>query len=103
MCSYVHRDVLAAGMLDGILPSTSFSLTMAYFHIVRVSAAVWKRFCRCLDAIGPIHDMSSDEEFYTPPTTPLHGAEEQPMATISASASILMPQTFALHRLLSPA
>ena len=44
---------------------------MASLHIACVSAAAWKWFCRCPDAIGPIYDISNDEESYTPPTTPL--------------------------------
>ena len=49
---------------------------MAHFHIVYVNVTVWKWFYTCLDAIGPIHDMFSDEMFYTPPTTPLHAVDE---------------------------
>ena len=50
---------------------------MPPFHVARVSAAVWKWLCRCPDVIGPVHDTSSDEEFYTPPTTPLRLADEE--------------------------
>ena len=96
-------DALAASLLNGILPTTSFSLTMVFFHVAHVSAPICKWICKCPDAIGPIHDMPSDEEFYTPPPTPLCVVKKQHVATIFAFAPILMPKTLAVHRPLSPA
>ena len=79
-----------------------FTLPMAPLHIARISAAVWRWFCRCPDAIGPVHDMSSDEEFYTPPTTPLRLAEEPPTASVPASTTDFMSHKLQVHGL-SPA
>ena len=82
------------------VPPTSF-LTMQRFDVKRVRAAIWKWLCRCPDAIGPFGDMSSDDEFFTPPTSPLPCAEDVDAARFSAS-STLTPSGDA-HRLLSPA
>lgn len=67
------------------------SYTMAPLNVACVSAAVWKWFCGFFYAIGPVHDISSDEEFYTPPTTPLRVAKEQLSANVLASSTTLTP------------
>ena len=85
----------------GFCSSYLLSLTMQRFDVKRVRAAVWKWLCRCPDAIGPFGDMSSDDEFFTPPTSPLPCAEDVDAARFSAS-STLTPSGDA-HRLLSPA
>jgi hypothetical protein len=79
------------------------SLTMTPFHIIPVSAVVWKWFCRCPYAIGPVHDISSDEDFYTPPTTPLHDVEEHHGANMYAYTSTFICQSLSVHGSLSPA
>lgn len=47
------------------------TLSMAPLHPRRVSIAMWKWLCRCPDAIGPFHDSSSDENFFTTTMTPV--------------------------------
>ena len=79
-----------------------FSLSMAPLHVTWVSAAVWKWFCRCSNAIGPVYETSSDEEFFTPPTTPLPCDKEQRVAVISGSPTALISPTHTVQRLLSP-
>jgi hypothetical protein len=91
--------------------SSLLSLTMARFEVKRVRAAVWKWLCRCPDAIGPVGDTSSDDEFFTPPTSPVptdeqryegsnseHGERNE--RSISASSIIAAGDA---QRLLSPA
>jgi hypothetical protein len=75
---------------------------MSRFHVNRVSAAVWKWLCRCPDVIGPLGDISSDEEFFTPPTSPLQCATEHHVG-VSASPSALIAPAADTPRLLSPA
>lgn len=65
------------------------SFTMAPFHMNRVRLAVWKWLCRCPDAIGPLGDSSGDEQFFTPPTSPLPYAEVG--GTISNPSTIAPP------------
>ena len=76
---------------------------MAPLRVARISAAVWKWFCRCPDAIGPEHDISSDEEFYTPPTSPLRVADEQPTPSVPASTADSMFRKLQVPGPLSPA
>ena len=82
------------------LPSPSLlslsPFTMPPFHVARISTAVWKWLRRCPDVIGPVEDTSSDEEFYTPPTSPLRPAGEQSVQTV------FMPQPRS-EQALSPA
>lgn len=73
--------------------------TMAPLHVARIRDAVWKWFCRCPDVIGPVHDMSSDDEFYTPPTTPSRLADDQSAAEVPTSST---PKLI-VHGALSPA
>jgi hypothetical protein len=80
-----------------------FTLPMAPLHVARISAAIWKWFCRCPDAIGPEHDISSDEEFYTPPTSPPRVADDHPTANVPASAADSMLQKLHVPSPLSPA
>lgn len=75
---------------------------MPRFHMNRVRAAVWRWLRRCPDAIGPIGDVSDDEEFFTPPTSPLPAANDQEGGIISASAIMLREAGDAKH-VLSPA
>jgi hypothetical protein len=73
---------------------------MAPLHVARISAAVWKWFSRCPEAIGPVHDTSSDDEFHMPPTSlsRLAVAEQVP-----GSSAISMPHNLVAHASLSPA
>ena len=79
-------------------------LSMAPFDVTRVSAAVWRWFCRCPEIIGPVYDTSSDEEFFTPPTSPQPCSIEirGPASTVSpthGSLNLLSPsQTHRLRR-----
>jgi hypothetical protein len=70
--------------------------TMPPFHVAHISTAVWKWLRRCPDVIGPVQDTSSDEEFYTPPTSPLRPAQE------NANETVFMPQPLR-EQTLSPA
>ena len=65
MHSSLQRDALHLGS-NHVYDLISFTTRMP-LHIARVSAAIWKWFYRCPDVIGPVHDISSDEDFYTPP------------------------------------
>lgn len=77
--------------------------SMARFDVARVSAAVWKWLCRCPDVIGPDEDSSSDNDFFTPPETPLRYVEDQHVANIPGSGSAVISQASDVQRLLSPA
>ena len=70
-------------------------LTMPPFDVKRVRSAVWKWLCRCPDVIGPTGDVSGEEEFFTPPTSPVLGGN-------FVEPSIIAPAGDA-QRLLSPA
>lgn len=76
---------------------------MAPLHVTRVSAAVWKWFCRCPESIGPVDDTSEDEEFFTPPTTPPPGGQHQCVAATTGSPTTLVTPTHGAPILLSPA
>jgi hypothetical protein len=76
---------------------------MALVDVKRVRAAVWRWLCKCPEAIGPLEDSSSDNDFFTPPTTPLHDAEEPRVATIPQRPSTLISPPSGAERLLSPA
>ena len=93
---YKGRDLLAASLC-------CFTLPMEPLHVARISATIWKWFCRCPDGIGPEHDISSDEEFYTPPTTLSRVADEQPTTNFPASTADSMFQKLQLPGPLSPA
>lgn len=43
---------------------------MSPLNVQRISKAVWRWFCRCPEMIGPGEEDPSDDEFYTPPTSP---------------------------------
>jgi hypothetical protein len=66
-------------------PISLSSLTMPPFHVARISSAVWRWLRRCPDVIGPVNDTSSDEEFFTPPTSPLRHAEEPSVVPVFMS------------------
>ena len=89
--------------LSSVLLCMSF-LSMAPFDVTRVSAAVWRWFCRCPEIIGPVYDTSSDEEFFTPPTSPQPCSIDirVPASTVSpthGSLNLLSPsQTHRLRR-----
>ena len=72
---------------------------MASIRLRQVSAAVWKWFCRCPDTIGPISDSSSDEEFFTPPTTP---SQQQCVSSIEGRPTALVSPTHGFPNMLSP-
>ena len=76
---------------------------MARFDVVRVSTAVWKWLSRCHDAIGPAEDSSSDNDFFTAPSTPVRCAEDQRVANIPGSPSAIISPASYVQRLLSPA
>lgn len=76
---------------------------MARFDVNRVRAAVWKWLCRCPDAIGAVEDTSSDDEFFTPPTSPGAGAKDQHAEVTMGSPSAIISPTGDAQRLLSPA
>jgi hypothetical protein len=80
-----------------------FSLGMAPVDVLRVSAAVWKWLCRCPDAVGAVEDSSSDNEFFTPPTTPERCFEDQLESNNPHSPSALVSIGQKVPRLLSPA
>ena len=84
-------------------PDTPFFLSMARFDVTRISASVWKWLCRCPDAFGPLEDSSSDDEFFTPPTTPVCYGDQQRVPTSPQSPSALTSTAHAVPRLLSPA
>ena len=73
---------------------------MLRFDVNRVRATVWKWLCRCPDAIGPVGDIFGDDEFFTPPTSPMPTAGEHDVRSNCAS-SIIAPGD--AQRLLSPA
>lgn len=75
----------------GFCSSSLLSLTMSRFHVNRVRTTVWKWLCRCPDAIGPVGDVSSDEEFFTPPTSPVPCADDQDGGVISATSNMTPP------------
>ena len=68
-------------------------------RVRRVSAAVWKWFCRCPETIGPVYNSGSDEEFFTPPTTP---SQLHCESVIPGSPTTLVTPTHGLPKLLSP-
>ena len=76
---------------------------MARFDVARVGQSVWKWLCRCPDAIGPVEDGSSDDEFFTPPTTPGRYTKEHHVDTSKRSDSVFTPTAGAVPKLLSPA
>ena len=76
---------------------------MARFDVIRVCTAVWKWLSRCPDAIGPVEDSSIDNEFFTPPTTPVRYAEEQHVLTDAGGPSAVVSPPGHIPRLLSPA
>lgn len=73
-----------AGVVYGRVSCAVLSLSMASLHVTRVSTAVWKWFCRCPDIIGLVYDTSSDEEFFTPPTSPSPSSEQERVAVTTA-------------------
>ena len=75
---------------------------MVTLHVRRVSAAVWKWFCRCPEAIGPGYETSSDEEFFTPPTTPPRVSQQQCVAAEARSPTTEAFPTHGVPKLLSP-
>ena len=77
--------------------------SMSPFDVIRISAAVWKWFCRCPDAIGPVEDSSSDNEFFTPPTTLGRCGEDQHVSNNPDSPSAIISIACDVPRLLSPA
>ena len=79
------------------------SLTMSRGQVDRVRAAVWKWLCRCPDAIGPVGDTSSDEEFFTPPTSPLLDSVDQHAGISARAASCIIAPCGDAQRVLSPA
>ena len=81
--------------------SCLFSLNMPRFHVNRVQAIVWKWLCRCPDVIGPIGDVSGDDEFVTPPTSLAPSAEDEDKGVISSSS--IMVTAGDAQQLLSPA
>jgi hypothetical protein len=84
----------------GFCSSYFLFLTMPRFDVNRVRAAVWKWLCRCPDAIGPLGDISSDDEFFTPPTSPVPTNINHDEGCNSAT-TIIAPGD--AQRLLSPA
>jgi hypothetical protein len=76
---------------------------MARFDVARVGASVWKWLCRCPDAIGPVEDSSSEDEFFTPPTTPGRFTDEQRVDNSKRPESALTSTAGAVPKLLSPA
>jgi hypothetical protein len=76
---------------------------MARFDVARVGASVWKWLCRCPDAIGPVEESSSEDEFFTPPTTPGRYAEQYHVDSSKRSESALTATAGGVPRLLSPA
>lgn len=63
---------------------------MPRYDVNRVRVAVWKWLRRCPEAIGPTGDSSGEEEFFTPPTSPLPCAEDEDAGTISASSNVVV-------------
>ena len=84
----------------GFCSSCLLPLTMPRFEVKRVRAAVWKWLCRCPEAIGPVGDISGDDEFFTPPTSPVPTDGQHDEGSNYAS-SIIAPGD--AQRLLSPA
>lgn len=80
-----------------------FFPSMARFDVARVGASVWKWLCRCPDVIGPVQDSSSDNEFFTPPTSPVRYAEEHRLDTSPQTDSAWSSTACATPKLLSPA
>ena len=76
---------------------------MACFDVVRVSATIWKWLCTCPDAIGHDEDSSSNDDFFTPPSTLVRCAEDQHVANIPESPLVVISPTSDVQRLLSPA
>lgn len=91
-----------AGVLYGRVSCAYVSLSMASFHVTRVSAAVWKWFCRCPEIIAPVYDTSSDEEFFTPPTSPLPCSQHERVAVTTGSPTAYICPTHGVQNLLSP-
>jgi hypothetical protein len=92
-------------LLSRIETFPATSPPMAPIHVARISASVWKWFCRCPDTIGPVHDISSDDEFHTLPTSPsrLGDAEEQAPRHVPSSSAVSMPHRLVVEAPLSPA
>jgi hypothetical protein len=61
---------------------------MGRVDVERVRVAVWKWLCRCPEAIGPVGAISDDDEFFTPPTSPLPSAAVHDGAHISPSSVV---------------
>jgi hypothetical protein len=91
----IHSPVLLACCL--------LSLTMPRFHVNRIRAAVWKWLCKCPDVIGLVGDISSDEEFFTPPTNPLPGTGDQDVGGNLCIPSCIIAPAGDAQWLLSPA
>ena len=64
--------------------------TMPRYDVNRVRSAVWRWLRRCPEVIGPIGDNSGDEEFFTPPTSPLPTAEDEDAGTISGETNLVV-------------
>ena len=76
---------------------------MPRFDVNRVRAAVWKWLTRCPDAIGPVGEVSDDEVFFTPPTSPTPCTQGDGEAITTASTSTVTCLARDTQRLLSPA
>ena len=97
LCSPISQET---DRQRGVLHTWIFFAAMPSLHVTRVSAAVWKWFCRCPETIGPLHDTSSDEEFFTPPTSPPPASQQQCVAVTVASATT--SSTHGVPKMLSP-
>ena len=76
---------------------------MPRFDVNRVRVAVWKWLCRCPDTIGPVGDISDDDVFFTPPTSPSPHTQDGGDWIVPTSTSAETLEACDAHRLMSPA